>query len=57
MGDPEKGAEKVNKELGLLDEDEYILSEIEKKFILACEHGDVSTVNRFVGFCISSNLV
>lgn len=46
MGDAEKGKDDDKKEFNLLYADEYILTEIEKKFILACEHGDVSTVKR-----------
>lgn len=49
MSDAERGdeGEKATKEFNLLYADEYILTDIEKKFILACEHGDVSTVKRF----------
>lgn len=39
--------EKATREFNLLYADEYILTDIEKKFILSCEHGDVSTVKRW----------
>lgn len=49
MGDPETGkseGDKAAKEFNLLYADEYILTDIEKRFILSCEHGDISTVKR-----------
>lgn len=50
MSDTEAGkgdGDRQSKEFNLLYADEYVLTDIEKKFILACEHGDVSTVKRF----------